>query len=165
MTYDSATWLAFALVLTALGGGATWIAWKRRGAAAAVRGLAWTLLPLAAWLTGTLRLAVNVAADVGDWAARLVFSPSVWLGIILAGISAVLFGTARALRSRGAGKKAVGKKTEPGAVAAGGTASVEARKPKGAQKKSAERGSGKKGSGEEALDDDIEAILRRHGIS
>jgi hypothetical protein len=147
--------LAFALVLTALGGGATWVAWKRRGTAAAVRGLAWTLLPLAAWLTGTLRLAVNVASDVGDWAAHLVFSPSVWLGIILAGISVVLFGTAGALRSRSAGKKAV--EAKPGAVASADTApQVAAKKPKTAKKKA---------SGEEALDDDIEAILRRHGIS
>ena len=50
----------------------------------AIRGLAITLLPAAAWLTGTLRLFTEIADAVTDWAVHLVFSPKVWLGVILA---------------------------------------------------------------------------------
>ena len=85
VTIDSTTWAALALTLTIIGAALTWVAWQRRGLAAGIRGLAWTLVPVAAWLTGTLQLAVNIVDDVTDWAARLVFSPSVWLGVIVAG--------------------------------------------------------------------------------
>ncbi len=82
---DSATWAALALTLTLIGAALSFVAWRRRGLAAGLRGLSWTLLPVAAWLTGTLRLAVDVGQAVTDWAARLVFSPTVWLGLAVGG--------------------------------------------------------------------------------
>ena len=103
VTIDSTTWAALALVLTVVGAALTWVAWRRRGLAAGIRGLAWTLVPVAAWLTGTLKLAGNILNDVTDWAARLVFSPTVWLGIIVAGASAVLFVVSGVMRARGVG--------------------------------------------------------------
>src|SRR4051794_24444750 len=103
VTIDSTTWAALALVLTILGAALSWLAWRRRGLAAGVRGLAWTLVPVAAWLTGTLKLAVEIVNDVTHWASRLVFSPSVWLGVIVAGGSAVLFVASGMMRSRGIG--------------------------------------------------------------
>src|ERR1700755_487932 len=103
VTIDSTTWAALALTLTIIGGALSWVAWKRRGLAAGVRGLAWTLIPIAAWLTGTLKLAVNILNDVTDWAARLVFSPAVWAGIIVAGASGALFLASSLMRARGIG--------------------------------------------------------------
>ncbi len=144
MDVDSATWAALALTLTLIGGALTVLAWRRRGPAAGVRGLAWTLVPVAAWLTGTLRLATDVVEAVVDWAARLVFSPAVWLGIVVAGVAAVLFVVSGMMRARGVGgsarprkERAVGR-TERRAVSA-------------------------------PTDDDddmadIEAILKKHGI-
>ncbi|WP_310963325.1 hypothetical protein [Nocardioides terrisoli] len=147
MTYDGAVWGSLACALSALGAVLTYLAWQRRGPRAALRGVAWTLLPVAAWLTGTLRLATEVIGDVGDWAARVVFSPAVWLGICLAGVSAVLFGVSGALRRRAGGRPARGDRraTRPGKE----RRSV-ARRPEG------------------PADDDmdeISAILKKHGIS
>lgn len=105
MSIDSATWGALALTLTLIGALLTVGAWRRRGAAAGIRGLAWTLVPVAAWLTGMLRLATDILDSVVTWAARVVFSPVVWVGVIVAGISAALFVTSSLLRSRTASPK------------------------------------------------------------
>ena len=58
-----------------VGGFYTWWAYRNRGATPAMRGLALTLLPAAAWLTATLRMFSEIAAAVTDWAVHLVFSP------------------------------------------------------------------------------------------
>ena len=113
VTIDSTTWAALALVLTIIGGALSWVAWRRRGLAAGLRGLAWTLVPVAAWLTGTLKLAVNIVNDVGDWATQLVFSPAVWIGIIVAGGSAVLFVRLRACCGRVASAYAARQRSAP----------------------------------------------------
>lgn len=143
MSYDSAAWGALAFALSTLLGVVTFFRWRARGLAAGLRGAAWTLLPVAAWLTGVLELAVEVADSVGRWAVHLVFSPVVWLGIVLAGVSAVLFGASAVLAGRGARH-----------VRGGGA-------PPPALDRPARRSAG---SGDDDLDD-IEAILRKHGIS
>lgn len=154
MALDSVTWAAFAFCLTAIGAAWTYVAWHRRGAAAGVRGLAWTLLPVAAWATGTLELAGDVADDVGRWAVHLVFSPLVWLGIVLAGMSVVLFGVSGAMRARGVGvRKAKSPKSAKSTVRAGEPAK--------------QVGAARARKSADPVDDmdDIEAILKKHGIS
>lgn len=149
MTYDAATWGALACTLTALGAVLTWLAWQRRGAVSALRAAAWTLLPIAAWLTGTLRLLTEVFADVASWAIHLVFSPVVWLGIVLAGVSVVLFGVSGMIaRSRRASR----------------ADSLPRRGPRPARPvRSGDRARPAVGSEDDLSD--IEAILRKHGIS
>jgi hypothetical protein len=144
VSIDSTTWAALALVLTILGAAYSWVSWKRRGLAAGVRGLAWTLVPVAAWLTGTLKLAVNILDETVGWATRLVFSPVVWLGIIAAGASAALFVVSGLMRSRGIGVRE--QRVKEGAA-------VEQRRPR-------------QRTPDDGLDDmaDIEAILKKHGI-
>jgi len=144
VSIDSTTWAALALVLTAIGAAWSWVSWKRRGLAGGLRGLAWTLVPVAAWMTGTLKLAVNILDETVSWASRLVFSPVVWLGVIVAGASAGLFVVSGVMRSRGIG---VRDKRQP--------AAVEPAKPKPRRTKQ-----------DDDLDDlaDIEAILKKHGI-
>ena len=88
---NDVSWGALALTLTLLGALWTWWAWRNRGAVAGVRGVAWTLLPVAAWLTGLLPLLGQLTSAVSTWVARLVFSPVVWAGVSLAGLSVVLF--------------------------------------------------------------------------
>lgn len=143
---DDVTWAALTLVLTALGGAWTFYAWRNRGATSAVRGLALTMLPPAAYLTGTLKMFSRIVDAIVDWATAVVFSPSVWLGIVLFGISVLLFGTARVMSSRGKG----------GA------------KPKATRDEPAKSLPASSGRAEPAIDDelaDIEAILKRRGIS
>lgn len=164
VTVDSTTWAALALVLTILGAALTWVAWRRRGLAAGLRGLAWTLVPVAAWLTGTLKLAANILDDVINWATRLVFSPTVWLGIVVAGVAVVLWVVSGALRSRGIGTR--GRVRAPG-----GAKQVPAAPSDGQSGAQPAAPSGRKPPKRKAKDDDdlddmddIEAILKRHGI-
>lgn len=136
MTYDAAAFGALALALTVLGGVVTFFRWRSNGLPALLRGAAWSLLPLAAWLTGVLRLGVEVASAVGRWGARLVFSPAMWAGVALAALCVVLFVVSGFLKPS---RKAVPSGSSPKPV-------------------------GRKGA--PAMDDldDIEAILRKHGI-
>ncbi|MEO5653387.1 MAG: hypothetical protein ABIN79_10105 [Marmoricola sp.] len=152
MTIDSATWGALALTLTLIGALLTVGAWRRRGAAAGIRGLAWTLVPVAAWLTGMLRLATDVLDSVVTWAARVVFSPVVWVGVIVAGISAALFVTSSLLRARGIGVRqgAPTPRRARGAEPKVGVASSK-RKQRPAMETDSDMA-------------DIEAILKKHGI-
>lgn len=149
MSLDSTTWAALALVLAACGAGYTYVAYRRDGFAGGVRGAAWTLLPIAAWLTGTLQLAGNVVDDVTSWAAHLVFSPATWLGVILAGVSVVLFGASSVMKKReiGTRQRPVKEKKQQQLDAPGAAPTR------------------KQVQQEKLVDDDIAAILKKHGIS
>lgn len=146
---DASTWQALGITLSILGLVVSFLVWRRRGAAAGLRGVAWSLLPAAAGLTGTLKLLWQIGDSVASWAVRLVFSPVVWAGIVLAGVSVVLFGVSAAMRSRGVGS------AKPARGRAAGSAELPAKRSSAA-------------AGPAARDDDlddIEAILRKHGIS
>lgn len=143
------TWGALTLALTLVGGIWTWYAYQRRGLPAALKGAAITLLPLAAYLTKSLQMLTRILDAVGDWATTLVFSPFVWLGVITAGVAAVLFGTGRALEAR----------RGPAPKAVRGKASRRSKARRGGSEVEPVRG---------AEDDDlaeIEALLRKRGIS
>jgi hypothetical protein len=151
MSYDSAAWGALAFALSILLGVVTFFRWRSQGMVVALRWAGWTILPVAAWLTGVLELVFEVGQSVGDWAVDLVFKPSVWLGIVLAGVAGVLLGASTLLRNRGLGGR--GQDTSsPTAVEA----------PK--LKKAPRRGRADAAIGDDDLGD-IEAILRKHGIS
>lgn len=137
---DNATWQALGLTLTVLGLLVSVLLWRRRGAASGLRAAAWSLLPLAAGLTGTLRLLWELIDSVTSWAARLVFSPAVWLGIVLAVVSGVLFVVSGILRRRTASRRAV-----PATPARG-------------------KGAPAVGGGDDDMAE-IEALLRKRGIS
>jgi len=150
---DEVTWTALTAVLTALGAAWTWYAFRNRGAASGLRGAGLTLLPPAAFLTGTLEMFTEIGGSVLDWATSIVLSPVVWAGIICAGLSVLLLGTSAAMRARDqdASPTESGKKRETRAGRRKGEL------PPAAQAK-----------GEPLLDDDladIEEILKRRGIS
>jgi hypothetical protein len=155
VTLDGTTWAALALVLTVIGAALSWAAWRRRGLAAGLRGLAWTLVPVAAWLTGTLKLAANILNDVIAWAARLVFSPVVWLGVIVAGAAAALYVVSGLMRSRGIGVRDKAREVRPARRAA-----------KEAEQVGPSKQPRRRRGADDDLDDmaDIEAILKKHGI-
>ena len=148
--FDAATWQAFGVTLTVLGLVLSVLLWRRRGAASGLRGIAWSLLPLAAAMTGLLRVAWEVADSVSSWAVRLVFSPVVWGGIVVAGVSASLFVVSGFLRRRTPGR---GSRAERRQATEGEARAV--------------TGSGPPAAKAPADDDmdDIEAILKKHGIS
>ena len=87
----STTWAALALVLTILGAAYSWFAWRRRGLAAGMRGLAWTLLPVAAWLTGTPQARRRASSRTSSTGPRSWCSPRPsGSGIVVAGVAAAL---------------------------------------------------------------------------
>jgi hypothetical protein len=97
---EGTTWAALTAALTVAGAIWTWIAFRRRGAANGLRAMGFTLLPAAAWLTGTLEMVVEIAGSVTDWATGLVFNVLTWSGIGLAGLALVLFVVSGFIRDR-----------------------------------------------------------------
>jgi hypothetical protein len=152
---DEVTWGALTLTLTLLGGLWTFYAFRRRGAASGLRAAGLTLLPAAAWMTGTMEMFTEIGGSVADWATHLVFSPVVWLGIVLAGMSVLLLTASGAMRERGRGGK-------PDRGADAGAAGETPKK-----RKEKELSQGPTSGGEPLIDDmaDIEAILRKRGIT
>lgn len=97
---EGTTWAALTAALTVAGAIWTWIAFRRRGAANGLRAMGFTLLPAAAWLTGTLEMVVEIAGSVSDWATGLVFNILTWSGVGLAGLALVLFVVSGFIRDR-----------------------------------------------------------------
>ena len=67
-TYNSIAWLPLCAGLTGLGLVASWFAWRRRGLGSGLRGVAWSLLPLAAYLTGSIQMFWKIGTAIGDFA-------------------------------------------------------------------------------------------------
>jgi hypothetical protein len=153
---DDASWLAWTATLTVLG--AVWAvyAFRNRGAASGLRGAGIAMLPAAAYLTGTLEMFTEIGSSVADWATHLVFSPKVWVGVVLAALAALCLFVSGVLRERGRGDAApsTSKRRSRGTT-------------DGAEEPRAVR-RGRHQKGEPVIDDDlaeIEAILKKRGIS
>jgi len=146
---DDVSFQVLTVVLTVLGLVVSGLLWRRRGPASGLRGVAWSLLPVAALLTGTWRLIWEIGDAIVSWAVRFVFSPVVWLGLAAAGASAALFVVASLMRRHGS--------QAPPAVA-------------GSSEKASDPAltSGGDRPAKASVDDDlaeIEAILKKRGIS
>ena len=149
---DGTTWAALTAALTVAGGIWTWIAFRRRGAVNGLRALGFTLLPAAAWLTGTLEVVVEIAGSITDWATGLVFDVFTWAGVGLAGLAVVLFVVSGFLRDRQLGR------AQAGGSAPSGT---------GLKAPDALPRTSSPSAGRSPVDDDladIEALLRKRGI-
>ena len=149
---EGTTWAALTAALTVAGAIWTWIAFRRRGAANGLRALGFTLLPAAAWLTGTLEVVVEIAGSITDWATGLVFNLFTWAGVGLAGLSVVLWVVSGLIRDR-----QLARGQDAGAARKDGKAASPQPLP-------AARSSG---AGRSPIDDemaDIEALLKKRGI-
>ena len=169
-TYDQIVSLPLCAGLTGLGLVLSYLVMRRRGLGSGLRGAAWSLLPLAAYLTGSVKMFWKIGVAIADFAKGFVFSTEVWSGIAVAGVAALLFVVSGSMRRRrvkqGQDKQAVGAKagatsaaggrelarTAPAATAAPDRAPVKARK-------------GKSAAGDDDDLGDVEDILRRHGIT
>lgn len=149
---DDVAWGALALALTLVSGGWAWVSHQRGGLRPAVRWSGIALLPIAAYLTHTLRLLGRIATAVGDWAVGFVWNPFVWVGLVMAVLGVVLIGVSTRLPG---GRRERGAHGDGGDVASSGpVAQVRSRKG---------RSQPDLGLGDDL--DDIQAILRKHGIS
>src|SRR5579859_7015774 len=106
MSFSQIPWFFLCGGLTAVGLIGSWFALRRRGPRAAARWLAWALLPIALYLVGLLQVLWRFGVAIGDFFSGLAFSPKVWSGVALAGVSLVLFVVTGGLRGRARRKQA-----------------------------------------------------------
>lgn len=111
------------------------------------------LLPVGLYMTGLVSLAGTVVRAVADWAADLVFKPSVWVGFAVLALSVVLYFLARVSGRR----KGVAEASPGRAVASGAGASALAQGKKPVPKAA-------KTDPDLAEFGEIEEILKRRGI-
>jgi hypothetical protein len=151
MTYSQFEWLPLCGGLTILGLIISWVVWRRRGAAAGLRWVAVSLLPLAAYLTHAVKMLWQIGSAIGSFATSFIFSPQVWSGVALTGLAIVLFVVSGTMRRGRASKPDAG---------ADGPAARPAGAPAGKALKPA------KGKAPAVDDDlgDVADILRRHNI-
>lgn len=126
------------------------VAWRRKGPRSGIRGIAWSLLPAAAWLTHSLGLVGRIVSAVVRFGASFVFSPEAWLGVILVGVSVLFFLVSGGIplvgwrrRHRRDVEDRHGRE-EPGLPASSGRAAID--------------------SGDDDLAD-VRDILKKHGIN
>jgi heme exporter protein D len=91
MNYDSFIWLPLAAGLTLLGLVLSYLTYKRRGLRPALLGVSFSLLPIAAYLTGAIEMFWKVGVAIGQFATGFVFSPEKWAGIGVTGLAVALF--------------------------------------------------------------------------
>ncbi len=178
-TYDQIVSLPLCAGLTGLGLVLSYLVMRRRGIGSGLRGAAWSLLPLAAYLTGSVKMFWKIGVAIADFAKGFVFSTEVWSGIAVAGLAALLFVVSGPMRRRskrgqrgqrghrdqqgqdqqavgaakaGSGGREIAPRTAPVATTASSPAPVKARKGKNAADDDDDLG-------------DVEDILRRHGIT
>jgi hypothetical protein len=173
-TYDKIAWLPLCGGLTGVGLVLSYLAMRRRGVGSGLRGAAWSLLPLAAYLTGAIEMFWKMGVAIGDFATGFVFSPKVWSGIVVAGVSALLFVASGPLRRRRVKRGKEKQAAEPaagraGTLSAASTGSQLTRQdPRTTAAPAKAPVKARKGKGADEDDDDlgdVADILRRHGIS
>jgi hypothetical protein len=183
MSYSSIAWLPLAAGLTILGFLLTYLAYRRRGLRPALMGAAWSLLPIAAYLTGAIEMLWKVGVAIGQFGTGFVFSPTKWAGIGVTGLAVALFLAAggrvrrRASRERrqagrGDEKPSAGGRTAPEGITAPDRTQALATRASSRTPVPAERSAAAvpaKSSRKAAapVDDDmkdIEDILRKRGI-
>jgi hypothetical protein len=173
-TYDKIAWLPLCAGLTGLGLVLSYLAMRRRGPGAGLRWAAWSLLPIAAYLTGSIEMFWKMGVAIGDFAKGFAFSPRVWSGIALAGLAVVLFVVSGPLRRRGVGRGQGRQAAESGAGATPALSQDQAGRGQLATRQAdtvpaASPAKPTKGRKARNADDDdlgdVADILRRHGIT
>jgi membrane protein implicated in regulation of membrane protease activity len=183
-TYDQIAWLPLCGGLTGLGLVLSYFVMRRRGLGAGLRWAAWSLLPLAAYLTGSIKMFWKIGVAIADFAKGFVFSTEKWAGIAVAGLAVLLFVVSGPLRRRR------GKRGQPGERGERSLRAQDQQAVGAARAKSGQATAGreiaprtapvattapaqtpvKARKGKNAADDDddlgdVEDILRRHGIT
>jgi hypothetical protein len=89
------TWLsaggAICVAISAVGLIASWLVWRKKGASSGMRGIAWSLIPLVAYLTNSVLLIGRIASAIARFATAFVFSPKSWAGVVVLAVVVVLF--------------------------------------------------------------------------
>jgi hypothetical protein len=166
-TWNSISWFPLCVGLTGVGLVLSWLTWRRKGARRGIQAVAWSLLPLALYLTGAIELVGRIGSAVVQFASSFVFSPKTWAGVALFVLVALIFLTFGGIpllsgKKRRARKKELKQQAPAAAAGSGGreVAQVGAAKPA----KPARTGKGA-AADDDGLDADVAEILRRRGIN
>ena len=89
--YSSVFWLALCASLAALGPGATVHIGRRRSTRSMLHGAGWSLIPIAAYLTGATLMFWRIGEAIGAFARSFAFSTQRSAGIGVAALIVVLF--------------------------------------------------------------------------
>jgi cytochrome c oxidase assembly factor CtaG len=177
-TWNNIAWFPLCVGLSGVGLVLSWLTWRRRGVRRGIRAAAWSLLPLALYLTGSILLVGRIGSAVVNFAQSFVFSPKTWSGVVLFVVAAVIFLVSGGIpllssarkRAKKRELKRAGSATE--VTTAGGAVAVSAGRgdPASAPAKTvtAPTPAAKRGKGaaadDDGLDADVADILRRRGI-
>jgi hypothetical protein len=173
-TWTTIVSLPLCAALTAAGLVLSWFTWRRRGARPGIRAAAWSLLPLALWLTGAVPMLWRVGSAIATFAEGFVFSPKTWAGLALFAVALVIFVVSGGLPLLSSGKRRARKKELKQRAASGAAAPAVtgtgdravAQVGAGKPAKPAKPAKTGKGAGDDdGLDDDVMEILRRRGIN
>jgi hypothetical protein len=172
-TWNSIAWFPICVGLTAIGLVLSWFAFRRRGLRSGIRGVAWSLIPLALYLTGSILLVGRIGSAIVQFASAFVFSPKTYAGVILLALALVIFVVSGGIpllssRKRRAKKKELKQEgaaggQPPAATGSGSRAVAQVGAPKPA--KPAKQAKPGQSGADDGLDDDVMEILRRRGIS
>ena len=161
-TLTMTTGLTLGAALAAVGLIISFFVWRRKGLAYGLRGVSWSLLPLVAGLLGLMNILWQTVVGIVGILVGLMFNPLVWAGVVLAGLMVVLYVASGLMKSRGIGVKP-GARPQDKAQPEGAPAAAESGQPDAGQVNAPQPKQAKKDDGDENFDD-IEALLRKHGI-
>jgi hypothetical protein len=91
MSYSSIAWLPLAAGLTVLGLILSYAVLRRSGTRPALRVVAVSLLPIAAYLTGAIEMFWKIGVAIGQFGTGFAFSTTKWVGIGVTGLAIALF--------------------------------------------------------------------------
>jgi hypothetical protein len=89
--YSSVFWLSLCTSLTVLGLVLTVLVGRRRSVRAMLHGAAWSLIPIAAYMTGSTLMFWRIGEAIGSFATSFAFSTLRWAGIGVTALIVVLY--------------------------------------------------------------------------
>ncbi|HEX4658812.1 MAG TPA: cellulose synthase [Streptosporangiaceae bacterium] len=173
-TWNSIAWFPICIGLTGAGLVLSWFTWRRRGVRRGIRVGAWSLVPLALYLTGSILLVGRIGSAVVQFAQSFVFSPKTWSGVALLGLAALILLLSGGIPLLTSGRKRARKKelrqATKGTQSAATTGSTVALTAARGDQATASAGAAadkqaERGADHDGLDSDVAEILRRRGIN
>src|ERR1700744_6361421 len=106
--YSSVFWLALSAGFTALGLVLTLAIGRRRSVRSMLHGAAWSLIPIAAYMTGSTLMFWRIGTAIGKFASSFVFDPVRWAGIGVTVVIVAAFAAGGGRARRKAARQAPG---------------------------------------------------------
>jgi hypothetical protein len=159
---------AICVIVTALGLVWSYRIWRKDGVSRGLRAIAWSLLPLAAYLVSAVGLLGRLVNAIVIFAGSVVFSPKTYAGVIVVALSVVLFLVSGGLPLAKERKARKERRAAKAAARAEREAGRQPAAPSGRQSQAVEQRQAHSKAAVPGGDDDmsdIQEILKRRGIN